>query len=64
MPLSQYPFLLLRRMSIYPSSPYQSKEEIVFVNEVMTIIKNLNTSNLMDCDKLENIINLLTSNIK
>jgi len=64
MPLLQYLFLLLRRMSIHPSSLYQSKEEIVFVNEVMTIIKNLNTSNLMDCDKLENIINLLTSNIK
>ena len=41
-----------------------SEEEIMFVNEVMTIIKNLNTSNLMDCDKLEDIVNLLVSNIK
>jgi len=41
-----------------------SKEEIMFVNEVTTIIKNLNTSNLMDCNKLENIVNLLMSNIK
>jgi len=41
-----------------------SKEEIMFVNEVMTIIKNLNTSNLMDCDKLEDIVNLLVSNIE
>ena len=41
-----------------------SEEEITFVNEVMTIIKNLNTSNLTDCDKLEDIVNLLTSNIK
>ena len=41
-----------------------SEEEIMFVNEVMTIIKNLNTSNLMDCDKLEDIVNLLASNIK
>jgi len=41
-----------------------SKEEIMFINEVMTIIKNLNTSNLMDCDKLEYIVNLLVSNIE
>jgi len=41
-----------------------SKEEIVFVNEVTTIIKNLNTSNLTDCNKLEDIVNLLASNIK
>ena len=41
-----------------------SEEEIMFVNEVMTIIKNLNTSNLMDCDKLEDIVNLLVSNIE
>ena len=41
-----------------------SEEEITFVNEIITIIKNLNTSNLTDCDKLEDIVNLLTSNIK
>ena len=41
-----------------------SEEEIMFVNEVTTIIKNLNTSNLMDCNKLEDIVNLLTSNIE
>jgi len=41
-----------------------SKEEITFVNEITIIIKNLNTSNLMDCDKLEDIVNLLASNIK
>ena len=41
-----------------------SKEEITFVNEVIIIIKNHNTSNLMDCNKLENIVNLLVSNIK
>ena len=41
-----------------------SKEEIMFVNEVMTIIKNLNTSNLIDCNKLEDIVNLLVSNIE
>jgi len=41
-----------------------SEEEIVFVNEVTTIIKNLNTSNLMDCNELEDIVNLLASNIK
>jgi len=36
-----------------------SKEKIASVNEVTTIIKNLNTCNLMDCDKLEDIVNLL-----
>jgi len=41
-----------------------SEEEIMFVNEVTTIIKNLNTSNLTDCDKLEDIVNLLMSNIE
>ena len=41
-----------------------NNEEIAFVNEVMTIIKNLNTSNLTDCDKLEDIVNLLASNIE
>ena len=41
-----------------------SNEEITFVNEVTTIIKNLNTSNLTDCNKLEDIVNLLASNIK
>ena len=41
-----------------------SKEEITFVNEVTTVIKNLNTSNLTDCDKLEDIVNLLMSNIE
>ena len=41
-----------------------SKEEIMFVNEVTTIIKNLNTSNLIDCNKLEDIVNLLVSNIE
>jgi len=41
-----------------------SKEEIMFVNEVTTIIKNLNTSNLIDCNKLEAIVNLLASNIE
>ena len=41
-----------------------SEEEIMFVNKVMTIIKNLNTSNLTDCDKLEDIVNLLVSNIE
>jgi len=41
-----------------------SEEEIAFVNEVMTIIKNLNISNLTDCNKLEDIFNLLASNIE
>ena len=36
----------------------------MFVNEVTTIIKNLNTSNLIDCNKLEDIVNLLVSNIE
>jgi len=30
----------------------------------MTVIKNLNTSNLTDCDKLEDIVNLLVLNIE
>ena len=41
-----------------------SEEEAVFVKEAATIIKNLNTFNLMDCDKLEDIANLFASKIE
>jgi len=41
-----------------------SKEEAIFVKEAATIIKNLDIFNLMDCDKLENIVNLFASKIE
>ena len=46
------------------SIPKNSEEEIVFIKEITVIIKNLNTSNLSDCNKLEDIVNLLESKIK
>ena len=44
--------------------PKNSEEEAVFVKEATVIIKNLNTSNLMDHDKLEDIVNLLKLKIE
>jgi len=44
--------------------PKNSKEEATFVKEATVIIKNLNTSNLTDHNKLEDIVNLLESKIK
>ena len=41
-----------------------SEEEAAFVKEAIVIIKNMNTSNLMDCDKLEDIVNLLELKIE
>ena len=41
-----------------------SEEEAAFVKEAKTIIKNLNTSNLTDCDRLKDIVNLFMSKIK
>ena len=41
-----------------------SKEETVFVKEIIANLKNLNTSNIMDSDKLEDVVNLLKSIIK
>jgi len=41
-----------------------SEEEAAFVKEATTIIKNLNTSNLIDHNKLEDIVNLLELKIK
>ena len=44
--------------------PKNSEEEAVFVKEATVIIKNLNISNLMDHNKLEDIVNLLELKIK
>ena len=44
--------------------PKNSEEEAVFVKEATVIIKNLNTSNLIDHDKLEDIVNLLKLKIE
>ena len=41
-----------------------SEEKAAFVKEATTIIKNLNTSNLIDHNKLEDIVNLLELKIK
>ena len=41
------------------SIPKNSKEETAFIKEITIIIKNLNTSNLLDCNKLEDVVNIL-----
>ena len=41
-----------------------SEEEAAFVKEAIVIIKNMNTSNLMDRDKLNDIVNLLELKIE
>ena len=46
------------------SIPKYSEEEAAFVKEATTIIKNLNTSNLTDHDKLKDVVNLFVSKIK
>ena len=44
--------------------PKNSEEEATFVKEATAIIKNLDTSNLIDRDKLEDIVNLFASKIE
>ena len=44
--------------------PKNSKKETAFVKEIIVNLKNLNTSNIMDSDKLEDIVNLLELTIK
>jgi len=44
--------------------PKNSEEEAIFVNEATVIIKNLDSSNLSDHDKLDDLINLFMSKIK
>jgi len=44
--------------------PKNSEEKAAFVKEATVIIKNLNTSNLMDHDKLKDIVNLLELKIE
>ena len=41
-----------------------SKEKANFIKEVLSIIKNLNVSNLMDSDKLEDVVNIFASKTK
>ena len=41
-----------------------SKKETAFVKEIITNLKNLNTSNITDSDKLEDVVNLLELIIK
>ena len=41
-----------------------SEEETVFVKEIIANLKNLNTSNITDSDKLEDVVNLLKLIIK
>ena len=44
--------------------PKNSEEKAAFVKEATVIIKNLDISNLMDHDKLEDLVNLLELKIK
>ena len=46
------------------SIPQNSKQEITFVEEVILIFKNLDTSNIIDKDNLENTVNQLEVLIK
>jgi len=41
-----------------------SEEETVFVKEIIANLKNLNTSNITNSDKLEDVVNLLKLIIK
>jgi len=41
-----------------------SEEEAAFIKEAANIIKNLDTFNLMDCDKLEDVVNLFALKIE
>jgi len=41
-----------------------SEEEDLFIKDISSVIKNLNISNLSVIDKLENIVNILASNIE
>jgi len=41
-----------------------SEEETVFVKEIIANLKNLNTSNITDSNKLEDVVNLLKLIIK
>jgi len=41
-----------------------SKEEAAFVNKATVIIKNLDTSNLIDHNKLDDLVNLFASKIE
>jgi len=45
------------------SIPKGSEEKVTFVKETSAIIKNLDTSNLTDNVKLENLVNLFRSRI-
>ena len=52
--------ILLSRLLILKNS----EEEATFVKEATAIIKNLDISNLIDRDKLEDIVNLFASKIE
>jgi len=41
-----------------------SDEEELFIKDVTAALKNLNTSNLTDSDRLENVVNTLAVSIK
>jgi len=41
-----------------------SEEETLFIKDIFSLIRNLDVSNLPDIDRLENIVNSLTSNIE
>jgi len=52
--------ILLSRLLILKNS----EEEATFVKEATAIIKNLDISNLIDCNKFEDIVNLFASKIE
>ena len=52
-------FITLSKLSILK----ESEEEVAFIKEASAIIRNLDTSNLTDNVKLENLVNLFGSRI-
>jgi len=60
-------FIPIVEESVYLSKLLISKnseEETTFVKEVMNIIKNLKTSNLMSSGEIEDIVNFFASSVK
>ena len=42
----------------------ESKEEKIFINKLIKVIRNINTSDLSNVDFLKNVILILTSSIE
>ena len=64
-PLSVYILIVEESMYLFKLSILKNnEEETTFVKEVMNIIKNLNTSNLMSFSEIEDVVNFFTSSVE